>query len=178
MSLLSRIRSLENCASMLKFWQNSQTLSVTKRPLFETMTIWAEESGGADPNSAEWSFGNGATGFIGLPLDEGWELVSLGYHADTYPATASVSVALCDYTTPSSAATNIVATIDLANAADGGGGTNNAFKVLVLPVPIPIAGRPVIGFRTLTGVGSISDHRISARLRRKVGDYVSEVTLS
>ena len=178
MSLPGKVRALETCVAMLKFWQSSQTLLVTKRPLYETRDIWAEESGGAESNSAEWSFGNGATGFMGLPIDAGWEVVALAYHADTYPSTAQISVALCDYTTPSNAASNIIATISLDNAQDGGGDTNNACKFVTLPAPIVLSDKAILGFRTITEVGSVSDHRVYARLRRQIGEYVADVTLS
>lgn len=155
-------------------------LDITTEPLYEYRDVWAEESGGADAVSAEWSFGNGATGFIGLPFDAGWELIAISYHADTYPATASISVAVADYQiAPSNAATNVLATISLASATDGGGTTNNACKYVDLSgAPVTINDKAIIGFRTTEEVGSVSDHRVHARFRRQIGNYVSGVTFA
>lgn len=161
--------------------QVKPSLTVTKEDLYEYRDIWAEESGATNPNSAEWSFGNGATGFMGLPIDNGWEVVALAFHADTYPATATIQVDLMNYgNTPSNAAANTIASISLANATDGGGVTNNAYKyeVLASPIAIPVTGSStVIGFITRGETGAISDARIYARLRRKIGEYVSDVSI-
>lgn len=169
--LKSRVEALE-----------SATLNTTTAPLYEYRDIWAEESGATNANSAEWSFGNGATGFIGLPIDSGWEVEAMYFHADTYPATATIQVDLMNYgNTPSNAAANTIASISLANAADGGGGTNNAYKyqIFVAPVPIPVTGSStVIGFITRGETGNISDARVGARLRRQVGTVVTSVSLS
>lgn len=157
------------------------SLSVTKADLYEYRDIWAEESGGTNANSAEWSFGNGATGFMGLPIDAGWEVIAMYFQADTYAATATIQVDLMNYgNTPSSAAANTIASIALANAADGGGATNNAYKFqdFASPISIAVAGAAtVIGFITRGETGNISDARVGVRLRRKIGEYVTEVSL-
>ena len=153
---------------------------VTKQPLYEYKEIWAEESGGANANNSEWSFGNGATGFMGLPIDAGWEVIQMGFMADTYAATATIQVDLMNYgNVASNAGANTIASIDLASATDGGGTTNNAYKMVdISPTPIPVIGTAtVIGFITRGLSGSVSDSRVLARLRRQVGEYVSEVTL-
>lgn len=158
------------------------TLTVTKSDLYEYRDIWAEESGGADANNSEWSFGNGATGFMGLPIEAGWEVTSMYFHADTYPATGTIRVDLMNYgNTPSNAAANTIASISLSSSADGGGATNNAYKYesYATPIPVPTTGGvTVIGFITRTVTGTISDERVGARLRRKIGEYVSDVTLT
>lgn len=156
-------------------------LTVDTQPLYEYRDIWAEEGATATANNAEWSFGNGAVGFMGLPIDDGWEVVALAFHADTYAATATIQVDFMNYgNTPSGAAANTIASIALANSTDGGGVTNNAYKYeeLAVPVAIPVTGSStVIGFMTRAQAGSISDARIYARLRRQVGEYVSDVQL-
>jgi len=143
--------------------------------LFEYRDIWAEESGAMTNNSAEWSYGNGATGFIGLPIDAGWLVESMYFHADTYAARTRIEVALLNYgNTPSSAAANRLTSITLANAADGGGQTNNAYKMVNSnDVPIPVTGtHTVIGFHTVSLRGAASDGRVGARLRRSLGFFL------
>lgn len=163
---LKRIEALEN----------AQPPVVSYAPLYEYQTIWAEESGALNANSAEWSFGNGATGFMGIPVDEDWEVVSMFFHADTYAATATVQVDLMNYgNMPSNAAANTVASISLANATDGGGATNNAYKYVTLTAPIPVPANAVLGFITRNNVGNKSDCRVGVRLRRKVRDVVIDV---
>lgn len=158
------------------------TLSVTKQDLYEYRDIWAEEGGGLNANSSQWSYGNGAVGFMGLPIDAGWEVEAMYFHADTYPATASVTVDLMNYgNTPSNAAANTISSISLTSSTDGGGITNNGYKYETYPTPItiPVTGTTtVIGFITRSLTGSISDARVGARLKRKVGEYVSNVTIN
>lgn len=148
---------------------------VTKLPLYEYRDIWAEESGGLTANSSEWSYGNGATGFMGLPIDDGWEVEAMYFQADTYAATTAIQVDLMSYNTPSNAAANTIASISLANAADGGGTTDNAYKYETQTSPQSVPAG-VIGFITRGLTGTASDGRVGARLRRQVGEYVSDVT--
>lgn len=153
-------------------------VTTTTTAIYEYRDIWAEESGAANGNSAEWSFGNGATGFIGLPFDAGWEVTHMYFHGDTFATNASISVDLMNYgNVPSNAGANTIAGISLANAADGGGGVNNAYKffTLIAPVAIPVG---VIGFITRASSGNISDIRVGARMRRKVADVVTSVNLA
>lgn len=158
------------------------TLNVSTIPIYEYRDIWAEESSGTNPNSAEWSFGNGATGYMGLPIDAGWEVEALYFMADTYPATATIQVDLMNYgNVASNAAANTIASINLTSSTDGGGTTNNAYKYESLdePVAIPVTGSAtVIGFLTRGETGNISDARVGARLRRKVADVVGSVLLN
>lgn len=148
--------------------------SPVKLPLYEYRDIWAEESGGLSNNNAQYSYGNGAVGFMGLPIDAGWEVVAMGFNADVYPANGQVQVDLMSYNTPSNAATNTIASVNLTSATDGGGTTNNPFKYFVLPTPAPIPSG-LIGFITRTEVGAVTDARAYARLRRYIGDYVSDI---
>lgn len=157
------------------------SVSTTTQPVYEYRDIWAEEGSAVTAGSAEWSFGNGATGYMGLPIDAGWEVEAMYFSADTYAATASVSVDLMNYgNTPSNAAANTIVSISLSSATDGGGGTNNGYKyeVLPTPVPVPVTGTTtLIGFITRTVSGSVGDARVGARLRRKVADVVTGVSL-
>lgn len=161
---------------------SSVSLNVTKSNLYDTRDIWAEESGGANANSAEWSYGNGAVGFMGIPVGTGWEVVSMYFHADTYAATAKIQVDLMNYgNTPSNAAANTICSISLSSSKDGGGATNNAYKIVEFDAPVPVpatGGSTVLGFITRGLSGSVSDMRVGVNLRRKTGEYVSDVTLS
>jgi len=146
--------------------------------LYEYRDIWAEESGVLSTNSAEWSFGNGSTGYIGIPLEAGWELVSMYFTADTFPSNSSVSIGLMNYgNTPSGAIGNQIYTFVLLDARDGGGNTNNAYKIVSLPVPIilPTAGTTLLGFITRSVVGTVRDARVGVRLRRPIGRYISGI---
>jgi len=155
----------------------TETVSV-----YEYRDIWAEESSALTNGSAEWSFGNGATGFMGLPIDDGWEVEAMYFQADTYASQTRIQVDLMDYgNVPSNAAANTITSISLASATDGGGAVNNAYKYdkLTTPVAIPTnGGVTVIGFITRSLAGAASDARVGARLRRKVADVVTSVTIS
>lgn len=166
----------------VKCWINNIGVSVTKTAIYEYRDIWAEEGAGLSNGSAQWSFGNGSVGFIGLPIDSGWEVEAMYYHADTYPATATVRIDLMNYgNVASNAAGNTIASISLSSSTDGGGTTNNAYKYQKYATPIPInttGSSTVIGFITRSEVGNVTDSRIGARLRRKVGDFVSDVEIT
>ena len=172
-ALCSRISALEENQD------GSADIEYSTQAVYEYRDIWAEESGGTDPNSAEWSFGNGATGFMGLPIDAGWEVEAMYFQADTFAAQSTIQVDLVDYgNVPSNAAANTIASISLSSATDGGGDTNNAYKyeALATPVAIPVTGdATIIGFLTRLETGNNSDARVGARLRRKVGDFVVSV---
>lgn len=148
--------------------------------VYEHMLVWAEESGGTDANSAEWSFGNGATGFMGLVIDwSEWEIEGMGFQADTYPATGTIQIDAMDYSsaTPGSAAANTLASVTLASATDGGGAINNAYKYQATAVPVSLAGVSVLGFITRGETGNISDARVMIYLRRKLGNFIDTANL-
>jgi len=153
--------------------------NVTKETLYEYRDIWAEESGGTNANNTEWSFGNGATGTIGLPIGEGWEVVEMYFQADVYAATATIQVDLLDMSDGLTGVANTVSSIRLSNSTDGGGQTNNAFKIELYATPISVGNTAtgLLGFITRGETGNISDARVGARLRRKIGEYVSDITI-
>lgn len=149
-----------------------QPVTATLAPLYEYRDLWVEESAALGANQDEWSFGNGATGSIGLPFSAGWELVELGFQADSANANGNITVALVNYTP----AVNQLATLTVDGVGQGEPG--HAWEIEDLsaaPVAIP---QGVIGFRTLARTGSYVDARISARFRRQVGQYVSAVTVT
>lgn len=146
--------------------------------VYEHMIVWGEEAGRLRNNSAQYSYGNGATGFMGIPIppNQGWELVGISLHADTYPALATVNIAVHNYAvaTPGSAAP-ILGTISLANAADGGGWTNNPFKYVDLSgAPVPLPSPTILGLRTITVTGVVSDVRVAMYLRRSAGQFYKQ----
>lgn len=153
-------------------------VSVTEIPIYEYNLIWAEEGSGTNANTAEWSFGNGAAGFMGLPFGEGWEITEMFFMADTYAATSTITVAVHNHReVASNAIGNDLASISLASATDGGGQTNNAAKNVTLNPPVPVPNNAVLGFITRGLTGSIGDARVGVRLRRQV-DTASRVVVS
>ena len=153
-----------------------QTLTVTKKPLYRYEAVTAEESGGAADNSSQWSTGNGATGFIGVPINDGWEVTDLSFHADFGgSAGESMQVHLVDMRTPSVAAP-IIATLNIVGAGDGV--DNNAYIFTEFASPIAIPNGAVLGFRTGDEVGTWSDMRIRAGIRKEIDEFVSDVSIS
>lgn len=157
--------------------QFNGSLVVTKMPLYEYRELWAEEAGAINSNQAEWSYGNGSTGFVGVPIDAGWEAIEMGFSADGYAATATVTVELVVFLTASNNPANTVASLSLADSTDGGGATNHAWKHEVLSVPKAIPAGP-LGFYTRSVSGTISDARVYARMRRQIGEYVTGVQIA
>lgn len=151
-------------------------LSVTKLPLYRYEAVTAEESGGAADNSSQWSMGDRATGFIGVPMNDGWEVTDMSFHADFGgSAGESMEVHLVDMRTPSTAAP-IIATLNIVGA--GSGVDDNAYIFTEFAAPVAIPNGAVLGFRTGDEVGTWSDMRVRAGIRKEVGQYVSDVTIS
>lgn len=134
------------------------TLSGSGAGGYEKTVIWAEESGALSNNNTQWSYGNGATGNIGIPLLEDWEIYGLSFHADTASANATVLIELMDF----SNAPSVITRVQTANQ----GQTNNYVYVGTIP-PIAVPEGTVIGFRTDIEIGTISDARCAVWLRRK-----------
>lgn len=125
------------------------------RKIYEKIVIWAEEGGPLSNNNLQWSYGNGATGLIGIPLPEEWEAYAFSFHADTSTAGASVTMALINV------ATNVNITTFTATGA-----TNNMIYTELLATPITIPAGTCLGFRTVTENGTVSDARVAVWLRR------------
>ncbi len=121
---------------------------------YEKIVIWAEESGGMTNNNSQFSFGNGATGSIGVPLVEDWEIYAVSFQADVFSG-AGPDMAVLDM--GDSVTTTTLLTFTAA--------TNPYTEILAAPVPAP-AGTGV-GFRTVTENGTHSDVRVAAWLRRQ-----------
>lgn len=152
------------------------SITVTKLPLYEYRDIWAEENSGANTNTFEFSYGNGATGYIGLPVDEGWELIAMYLQADSGGSTTeSIQVHLVDIGASPSTAAPILYTLTVNQS--GQGIDNNVWFYENLTSPVSIPNNTFIGFRTGLEVGTWVDLRVGVRLRRQVGEYVSDVSI-
>lgn len=123
---------------------------------YETLVIWAEESGALSDNNTQWSYGNGATGIIGIPLLGDWEIYGWSFQADV------------------AAATTIGSTFQIVDMANGAFTELAQFATTAAPedqgefaAPIPVVEGTVLGFRTLNELGAISDARVCAWLRRE-----------
>lgn len=123
---------------------------------YEKIVIWAEENGGLANNQLEWSFGNGATGRIGIPLPEAWEAYAVSFNADTNGGSDSVLMAVIDSNTNTNLFT-FTAT----------GNTNNMVYTEILTTPVAIPVGTSIGFRTITETGNVTDARVAVFLRRR-----------
>ena len=149
-------------------------LTVEKKPLFKTRYIWAEESAVLANNALEWAYGDAGTGVKGLMFDDGWFVTHLGFQADVFAANASVTIELISLNAASNNAANTIASLSLADATDGGGTTNNAYKYIELAQPVAIPAG-IVGFVTRTVDGAVSDARVMADTQKQVGEYVADV---
>jgi len=151
-----------------------QTLNVTKLPLYQTKDLWAEESGGLGVGN-EWSWGNGDTGTIGAVVDTGWEIIGLWFDADNGGSAAeSITIGLTNFST---GANTVLASMTVTAA--GLGQDNNAFDYLDLSAsPVAVPDFAKVGFRTVAVTGTWNSGRVGALLRKQVGEYVSDVTIS
>ena len=147
--------------------------SVVSQPLYEYRELWAEENAAITTGQAEYSYGNGATGFIGIPFDAGWEVTELGLNADTFAASSVVVIDLMNYNDPTDSTANIIDSLTINGSTDGGGVTNNVYKHHIVPTPVSVPAG-LIGFytRSVTG-GTVSDVRVWARFRRQTGTYLA-----
>ncbi|MBT8299242.1 MAG: hypothetical protein KJO52_12985, partial [Maribacter sp.] len=123
---------------------------------YEKIVIWAEENAALSNNQLEWSFGNGATGLIGIPLPEAWEAYAVSFNADNNGAADTVLMAVIDSNTN----TNLFTFTASGNA-------NNMVYTEMLATPVAIPAGTSIGFRTVTEVGNVTDARVAVFLRRR-----------
>ncbi|MCP4322156.1 MAG: hypothetical protein GY787_09945 [Alteromonadales bacterium] len=113
---------------------------------FGLFPIWAEENGGLANNAQEWSFGNGATGDIGITLPIDAEIFAMSYQADNSGTNTEISVEV----------NSVFA------ATTGPQSTNSGINLLAPTVSVSVGD--VIGFRTIIG-GGASDVRVCAWLK-------------
>ena len=124
---------------------------------YEKIVIWAEENAPLASNQLEWSFGNGSTGRIGIPLPEDWEAYAVSFNADTNGAADAVLMAVTDSNTN----TNLFTFTATGNA-------NNMVYTQMLATPVAIPAGTSIGFRTVTETGDVRDARVAVFLRRRL----------
>jgi len=138
----------------------------TPAPEYEYYSYWAEESAGLGANNLEWSWGNGDTGVIGLPVGNGVEVIAMAFHADVSPAVSSVVIELLDI---QNASTNdIIQTITVVNNGDGQA-NNSHLYVDFRSAPIPCADGAVLAFGTGALTGAISSARCGVWTRQETG---------
>jgi hypothetical protein len=107
--------------------------------------IWAEESGGLFNNATQWSFGNGATGNIGIPMITAGRLIGMSLNAENAPnSNCTVEVLI----------NGVSSGVSITVSA----GVNDDFVVFGSPVAYSAGDR--IGFRTVLG-GGASDVRVA-----------------
>jgi len=146
------------------------SLTTTTTPIYEKCVIWAEENGALDSNQSEWSFGNGATGNIGITLAEDWEVYAVTFQADVSNAAATqFQMEIMNFAT----GVIVLDSIVLPNQ----GQINNFSSSVTLTTPLNFSAGDVLGFRTDIETGVVSDGRVAAWLRRKVADAITQVSL-
>lgn len=151
------------------------TLGLTTMPLYEYSDNWAEESGAISNNNSQWSWGNGDTGNIGLPMGDGWEIYEDYIQADAGgSAVETLSIEVVDrQTVAAGVAFHTFEIIGAGNGQDNNAHIINDLRAAAVAVP----DGAVVGFRTLTEVGTWASARVGIRLRRQIGTYVSNVVL-
>jgi len=151
------------------------TLNVETAPIYEHMTIWAEEGGALSNNNTQWSYGNGATGNIGIRIDDGWEITAISMHFDTGGSGGeNATISVRDF--QGAGAGLVLAQAQITAAGDGQDNNSHIYEELATPVAVPNGA--VIGFRTEAETGGWADGRVSVRLRKQAGTVVTNVTLS
>ena len=128
---------------------------VTNYVPYEKIVIWAEESAGLGSNQLEWSFGDGASGNIGIPLPEDWEAYAVSFNADNNGAADTIEMAIINSNTN----TNLF-------TFTASGNPNNMVYTEILATPVAIPAGTSIGFRTVTEIGNVTNARVAVFLRR------------
>lgn len=114
---------------------------------FAIFSIWAEENAGLGNGQREWSFGNGATGDIGIVLPVDAQLFAVSYNAEVAGTNTEVAVV--------QNSSSQVATTGLQSGQDG-------FNTLSSAIQFTAGDR--LGFQTITA-GGATDVRVCAWFR-------------
>jgi hypothetical protein len=128
-------------------WDGSNWVPKSIDNGFTIFPIWAEEGGGLSNGNAQWSFGNGATGFIGIPLGIDCELFAISINADNPGTSVSIDI-----------------------QRDGGAVATPNFTAnnQVIPITaVPFNQGQLLSFQTNTEVGAWNDVRVCAWMRVK-----------
>lgn len=128
-------------------WDGSNWVPKSIDNGFTIFPIWAEENGNLGNGNTQWSFGNGAAGFIGLPLGIDCELFAISVNADVPGTSVSINIQRAG------------ATVSTPNFT-----ANNQ----VIPITaIPYTQGQLVSFQTNTVVGTWTDVRVCAWFRVK-----------
>lgn len=136
-------------------WQQISTSKIA----YEKVVIWAEEASGLSNNNMQWSYANGDTGFIGIPLPEDWEAYAVSFHADN---------------TSNASNTMLMAVVDISGNGTfteffrftASGANDNMSYTEILTTPVAIPAGTTLGFRSITETGDINSARVAVWLRR------------
>ena len=115
------------------------------------IVVWAEENGALDAAN-EWSFGNGATGAIGIPMLGDWELYGVSSDIES----SSGALPTFEVVSFVGSTANNLHVWTPAGATDA--------QELTSPVFVPHG--TLLGFQTASGGGSNTDGRLAAWLRQ------------
>lgn len=114
---------------------------------FALFSIWAEENAGIANGQREWSFGNGATGDIGIVLPVDAQLFAVSYNADTAGTNSEIAVV-------QNSSTQVATT--------GPQSTEDGFNLINPNISFSAGDR--VGFQTVIG-GGATDVRVAAWFR-------------
>lgn len=112
-------------------------------------TIWAEENGVLANGSNEWSYGNGATGAIGIVA--------------TYSGTIKKCFIECD-----SSGTSVSINVMINFVSAGTATFNSSSEIFEFNTAIAFSEGDIIGFQTNTVVGTWRDARVGVSLIQEV----------
>lgn len=153
-----------------------EALGLQSAPVYEYREIWGEEAAVINNDSAEFSYGNGATGQVGMPHlgEDGWEVVGMYFNADLFAIGSSATFKAKQF----SSHAQVISQDDICEIfiddtlPDVGSNLASHYESFdpPLPLPYPTSFR-AIGFYTVSTSGGITDVRLGLRMRKKIGDY-------
>ena len=164
---MSSVSNNPHLESRLSAIETSAILAATIIPEYEYYNYWAEESGNSSDNNFQWSWGNGDSGVIGLPVGDGVEIIAVAFHADNGgSAGEDIQIRTVDIQNINSLVT--LHTLDVVAA--GQGQDNNAHLYQDLranPVVVPDGG--VLSFETGVENGIYNGMRCGIWTRQLTG---------
>lgn len=137
-------------------WDGSNFVPDSTDNGFTVFSIWAEENGGLNANSRQWSFGNGATGNINIVLPIEAELFAVSFDNENGTGTVTLEVLQDDI--------QVFETRQF---------TNKDFEILSSPITFT-AGQ-CVGFRTGEDNGNFTDARVAAWFRIRTSQLAGSV---
>lgn len=120
------------------------------KPYYEFI-VWAEEVSSLNGNSREYSFGNSATGNIGIPMPFECEVVGMVYQAEGGTGSADIYLVKNGVDTTSF--------IGVGGSGPANGQTNR------FGTSVPFSNTDVVGFVTKNVSGRLYDVRVGAVIR-------------